>query len=87
MDMNRDNVMRLLKTARGQIDGIIKMIEDGRYCMDISSQLLSTAAIVKSANMQIIETHMSTCVKQAFESGNADDKINEIMLLISKMNK
>ena len=32
-------VLRLLKTARGQIDGIIKMVEDDRYCMDISQQL------------------------------------------------
>ena len=87
MDNNREDVTRLLKTAKGQIEGIIKMIEEGRYCIDISSQLLSTAAIVKSANMRIIERHMSTCVKQAFESGNADEKINEIMLLISKINK
>ena len=36
-----------LKTARGQIDGIIKMIEDDRYCVDISTQILSAIGLLK----------------------------------------
>ncbi len=87
MISNKESVTQLLKTARGQIDGIMKMIEDGRYCLDVSSQLLATSAILKSANMKVIEGHMSTCVKQAFESGNMDEKIHEIMVLIGKMSK
>ena len=38
-------VVRLLKTARGQIDGILDMIEQDRYCIDISNQLLATQSI------------------------------------------
>ena len=43
MQAQRDKVERLLKTARGQLDGILKMVEEDRYCMDISNQLLATA--------------------------------------------
>ena len=45
MQAQRDKVERLLKTARGQLDGILKMVEEDRYCMDISNQLLATQSI------------------------------------------
>ena len=40
-------VLNLLKTARGQVDGIIRMVEDDRYCVDISKQILSVQALLK----------------------------------------
>ena len=48
-DCKNNNVktIRLLKTARGQIEGIIKMIEEERECIDISSQILATQSILK----------------------------------------
>ena len=39
-----------LKTARGQLDGIVNMVEDDRYCIDISNQLLATQAILNKVN-------------------------------------
>ena len=43
MQADRGKINRLLKTARGQIDGILKMVEEDRYCIDISQQLQATA--------------------------------------------
>ena len=39
MMADKANILRLLKTARGQMDGIIKMVEEDRYCIDISQQI------------------------------------------------
>lgn len=47
MKADQTKVVRLLKTARGQLDGILNMIEEDRYCMDISNQLLATQADFK----------------------------------------
>ena len=41
-ETGRNNTLRLLRTARGQVDGIIRMLEEGRYCIDISNQILAT---------------------------------------------
>ncbi len=46
MKADKSSVMRELKIARGQMDGIIRMIEDDRYCVDISNQLLATEALL-----------------------------------------
>ena len=41
MNEGKKKAAMKLKTARGQIDGIIKMIEEDRYCVDVSTQILS----------------------------------------------
>ena len=46
MMADKDRVTKLLKTARGQIDGILKMVEDDRYCMDFSHQLMAAEAML-----------------------------------------
>ncbi|MEE0266288.1 MAG: metal-sensing transcriptional repressor [Acutalibacteraceae bacterium] len=90
MQCDCQKVSNLLKTARGQIDGILKMIEDDRYCIDVATQVMATQAVLKKANTLILKGHMENCVKSAFESGNPADreeKIDEIVKLIDKMGK
>lgn len=75
-----------LKTARGQIDGIIKMIEEDRYCVDISTQILSAIGLLKKANIDVLNSHIRSCVTNAIlEGGNeANTKIEEIINIIDK---
>ncbi len=65
--IDRTKELNLLKTARGQMDGIIKMLEEGRYCIDISKQVLAVQALLKKANLQILEQHMHHCVTDALK--------------------
>lgn len=87
MKANQQQVTRLLKTARGQIDGILKMIEDDRYCIDISNQIMATQAILKRANKEIIGAHMQHCVHDAIGSEDVDVKIEEMMNIINQLMK
>lgn len=87
MMAERTKIIRLLKTARGQLDGLLRMVEEDRYCIDISNQLLATEAILRKANREILQAHMSHCVREAFESGNEQEKIDEIVSLLEKVNR
>lgn len=87
MKANKDEVIQLLKTAKGQMDGIIKMVEEDRYCIDVSNQLLAAQSILKNANRKIIKAHMIHCVKEALLNEQPDAKIDEILKLIDKMSK
>ncbi len=84
MKANKDNVVLLLKTARGHIEGILKMIDDDRYCVDISNQLLAVNSLIQKANKEIIKGHMEGCLIDAIKNGNGDKKIDEILMLIDK---
>ncbi|MDF2700649.1 MAG: csoR [Haloplasmataceae bacterium] len=84
--MDQD-VLNMLKTTKGQLEGIIKMVEDERYCVDISKQLLAVQALVKKVNLKIIDNHIRHCVKQAIVEGRGDEKITEIINIIDKYAK
>lgn len=85
MKADNDKITRLVRTARGQLDGVLRMIEEDRYCVDISNQLLASIAILQKANREIIAAHMDCCVRNAIEQGDADDKIKELTQLINKL--
>lgn len=88
MNMNegKKKALTKLKTTRGQIDGIIKMLEDDRYCVDVSTQILSTIGLLKKANIDILNSHIKSCVANAILEGEekGDEKIEEILNIIDK---
>ncbi|MEG0910162.1 MAG: metal-sensing transcriptional repressor [Ruthenibacterium sp.] len=84
MKADAKTVLRLLKTARGQLDGILAMVEDDRYCIDISNQLLAAQSILSKANREILKAHMRSCVTEAVTSGD-ETKIDELIALIDKL--
>lgn len=87
MKADKQKITRLLKTARGQLDGLLKMVEDDRYCVDISNQILATQAILHNVNREVLHAHLAHCVEEAFDQGNGREKIEEIMQLMDKMTK
>lgn len=84
MKAEKSKVLPLLKTARGQLDGIINMVEDDRYCIDISHQLLSTAALISKANREVLAAHLKNCVKNAQSEQEMDKKIDELIDIMGK---
>lgn len=85
MNKEKTKSMQMLKTARGQIDGIIKMIEDERYCVDISNQITAVQSLVKKANLLILKQHLNHCVKDAFKDHTSDEKIDEVVSILEKI--
>ena len=85
MKADHAQVTRLLKTARGQLDGILKMVEEDRYCLDVSNQLMATQSILKKANRMVLRAHMDSCVREAIDSGDPDGKLNELAALLDKL--
>ena len=86
MKADQTQVLRLLKTARGQIDGVIRMVEEDRYCIDISNQIQASAAILNKVNQEILSAHIRCCVSEALHSckQEADAKIEEILAVLQK---
>lgn len=90
MRADKNAIARLLKTARGQIDGILKMIEEDRYCVDVSNQLMATQSILTKANREILKAHIEGCVQEAFDSGDEaqrEARMQEILSLLDKLGR
>lgn len=71
-----------LKKARGQIDGIIKMIEDDKYCIDVMTQVLALQGSVKGVGPLVLESHLNTCSTAHLASNNSAKKQKFIAELI-----
>ena len=80
-------VTKLLKTARGQLDGILKMVEEDRYCMDISTQLMATEAMLNKINKEILTAHLKHCVSNAETQEERDQKVDELVHRLGKLMK
>ncbi|WP_058953453.1 metal-sensing transcriptional repressor [Clostridium tyrobutyricum] len=85
MNEERNKALVSLKTSKGQIEGIIKMIEEGRYCVDISNQIIAAQALLKKANMLILKQHIHHCVKEAVIHDKGKEKIDEIIDILEKI--
>jgi DNA-binding FrmR family transcriptional regulator len=76
-----------LNRASGQLEGVKRMIEEGRYCPDILTQLRAARAALKSLEADILETHLQSCVTEAMKHGSKetqDQKIEEIKNLFKR---
>ena len=87
MNTDKEKALNLLKTARGQIDGIIKMAEEERYCVDISNQIMAVNGLLKKANINILKQHMNHCMKEAFIQGSGEEKVEEVISILDKVIK
>ena len=85
MKADKAQVQRLLKTARGQLDGILNMVEEDRYCIDISNQIMAARSVLNKANRLVLRAHMDSCVRQAVQQGDAEQKLEELASVLDKL--
>lgn len=85
MNEEKKKAFQALKTSKGQIEGIMKMIENGRYCIDISNQIIAAQSLLKKANLLILKQHLNHCVKEAFLQNTGEEKVEEIVDLLGKL--
>jgi len=86
MKANHDEVKKYLSMAKGQLEGIIKMVDDDRYCIDISHQLLASIAILKKVNQKVLKAHLESCVKNTLTQ-DSSKKIDEIIEIMNRLNQ
>lgn len=76
--------LKQLARVKGQVEGIEKMINDGRYCVDIINQLKAVSAGLKVVESAIFDSHLQSCVNAALASKNAAE-IQKKMAEINKL--
>ena len=74
-----------LKRVEGQIRGIIKMIDEGKYCIDVLNQIKAAKAALVRIESNVLKKHVESCVVESFKNKKAlDNKVEELLKLINK---
>lgn len=83
MVKDQGQIKKYLTIAKGQLEGIIKMVDEDRYCLDVSDQLMATRALLKKTNNLILKNHIDHCVKDSIKDGD-ESKIDEVIKALEK---
>lgn len=78
-ERHRKAVVNRLKTARGHIDAVIRMVDDDGYCPDLMKQISAIEGALQQANRAVLRNHLETCVASAMAAGRADEILDELM--------
>ena len=87
MKADKAKIEKLLKTARGQLDGILRMLDQDRYCIDVSNQIMATQAILTKVNREILIAHMTSCIMNETDESNRTERIDELTHVLEKLLK
>ena len=73
----------------GQVQGIRRMVEEQKYCIDIITQIQAARSALRAVELKILQKHMVHCVSDAFTSGSqkaAGEKMDELLRVMKKIN-
>ena len=84
---NKAALRRRLNRIAGQANGISRMVEDDRYCVDILIQISAVRSALNQVAMQIVEDHTKGCVLRAIQAGKGEEAIAELMEVLQRFTK
>lgn len=79
MPDHQQQVLNRLKTARGHLDGVVRMVEANAYCPDVMKQLAAVQGILEAASRTVFRNHLETCVADAIRAGRTEEIVDELM--------
>ena len=85
--MSDSDAVKRLKSARGHVGAIIRMIEDDRYCVDVLTQIAAIRSALDAVAMQLLENHAHGCVQSAIRAGHGHEAVNEFMSVVQRLTR
>ena len=76
---NKREALNRLKTVRGHLDGVIRMVEADTYCVDVMKQVSALQASLERVNRLVLRNHLATCFSEAVTAGRAQGAIEELV--------
>lgn len=79
-----------LRRIEGQVGGLLRMVEEDRYCVDVLTQIAAVRAALHKVEEQVLRDHVSHCVAAAFSSGDAVEqrhKVDELVESVARMTR
>ncbi|MDB5475802.1 MAG: hypothetical protein JWP49_1313 [Phenylobacterium sp.] len=84
---NKPKLLNRLNRIEGQVRGVARMIEDGRYCIDVLTQIQAVRAALARVETEMLKDHLGHCIEDAIVSGDAGEqrrKASELIELLER---
>lgn len=86
-DDTKKTCLARLNRIEGQVRGLIKMVEDDRYCIHVVDQVQAVIAALKRVEGEVLKDHISHCVEHAIRSGDKKaqrEKVDELVQTLAR---
>lgn len=80
-------LLNRLHRIEGQVRGVARMVEDGRYCIDVLTQIQAIKAALARVESEMLKGHLSHCIERAIVGGDADEQRKKAAELIALMER
>jgi DNA-binding FrmR family transcriptional regulator len=84
MGHNHQDIVKRLRRIEGQVSGIRKMQEGGRFCIDVLDQISAARAGLEATVLLILEDHVNRCIREAIDEGKGDEKAAELLEAVGR---
>jgi DNA-binding FrmR family transcriptional regulator len=81
---DKPQLLKRLNRVEGQVRGIARMVEEDRYCIDVLTQISAVRSALDAVALQLLRDHAHGCVRNAVRSGQGDDAIDELLMVVEK---
>ncbi|MBO4541224.1 MAG: metal-sensing transcriptional repressor [Bacilli bacterium] len=85
MKADHKKIKHQISIVKGQLEGILSMIDRDEYCIDVSNQILAAISGLKKANNDVISAHLESCLRNAKDPEELDQKMAEIGQILKRM--
>lgn len=84
--IEKDKLLSRLARIRGQVDGVSRMVEEDRYCIDVITQINAIQAALDKIALGLLDEHARHCLLGEGEGpSNPDDQVDELMGAVGRM--
>ncbi|MBF4617272.1 metal-sensitive transcriptional regulator [Clavibacter sp. VKM Ac-2873] len=84
---SKDDILKRLRRAEGQVRGIERMVESDTYCIDVLTQVSAVTRAMETVALKLLDDHLAHCLAEAARAGGqvADDKVREASAAIARL--
>jgi DNA-binding FrmR family transcriptional regulator len=79
--------LQRLNRARGQLEGVVRMIKEDRYCVDILTQLRAARSALRAVEDGVLRTHVQHCIQDELARGHTEkpnERIDELIDILTR---
>ena len=84
---DHEKLVHRINRIGGQVNGLKKMVEEDRDCLDVLKQIAATLGAVRSLGTVVLEAHLRGCVSKAIRAEKSEDMIQEVVDIFNKFGK
>jgi DNA-binding FrmR family transcriptional regulator len=81
---DKAGLLKRLNRIEGQVRGVNRMVDEGRYCMDVLTQISAIRSALDAVALELLRDHTHGCVQDAVRSGSGTSAIDELLTVVEK---